>query len=270
MHPSCRWFLAAGCWLMACLVAPGAFRAAAALSVSRSGAAAATAAAGSSVGSPRPDADRGGFSLGSGFLFTGSMPRAASNAAAAAAAAAALAALATGTLSLGIEGSTEAAAPKLAPNNMLSRRRECVLAALGATWGPHRSTRGSYCPSPLANGGYSAALYAEWMRKCMSGRLQHQPLPTVATSRSTHVPRILSALSGASSGALDALKYGALSGVGALREGALSLYREGEELATCTLRALHAWRHVGPWAPLGSLWRSRLNGRGIIMRRIVR
>ncbi|XP_026191367.1 uncharacterized protein LOC34621415 [Cyclospora cayetanensis] len=146
MQPSRRWFLAGGCWLMACLVAQGALRVASAVSISRSvgvasGASSASSAAASSAAARAvdgPPRSSGGSYADRGFSSSSQMPRVATNtAAAAAAAAAALAALYTGTLSLGVEGSAagggvhQGEAPSLA--DALSKgSREGAVAALEA------------------------------------------------------------------------------------------------------------------------------------------
>ncbi|KAL8455772.1 hypothetical protein Emag_000346 [Eimeria magna] len=255
MHPSCRWFVAAGCWLMACLVAPGAFRVAAALSVPRS----AAAAAASSFGFRSSDDCNGGRSLGgeSGF-FAGSMPRAATNAAAAAAAAAALAALATGTLSLGLEGRSAAAPVSPATAESLQRRRDRVLAALDAAFGPHAAS-GAF--RPLA----SRAPPADDL---LHAKQEQQPSRLAAAAAAAAVAAAAAAPSVEPPGLVSSVKQGALFGFDTLKQGALSLCREGGEMAACTLKALQAWRRWGPWAPLGAVWRWRLGAKGLILRRI--
>ncbi|KAL8449811.1 hypothetical protein Emed_002774 [Eimeria media] len=232
---------------MACLVAPGAFRVAAALSVPRSSA----AAAASSFGFRSSDDCNSGRSLGGGSgFFAGSMPRAATNAAAAAAAAAALAALATGTLSLGLEGRSAAAPVSPAAAESLQRRRESVLAALDAAFGPH-ATSGAYRPRDL-----------------LLAKQEQQPSRLAAAAAAAAFTAAAAAPSAEPAGLVSSVKQGALLGFDALKQGALSLCREGGEMAACTLKALQAWRRWGPWAPLGAVWRWRLGAKGLILRRI--
>lgn len=263
---------------MACLVAPGALRAVVAISVARP-AGGTAASAGASLGSVPADGIRAPRSLGGGRFFNSNMHETATNAAAAAAAAAALAALATGSLSLGLEGGQRA---PINPEGggMLLRKRQCVLAALGASLGPHASDKGPLSCPPLGLPGWrcSPVLNSQWVRDCVAGRLQqHQSLAVATAIASAATPSVaqpFGSLPGATYRALatgiETFRDGALVGLGGLMQGALSLYREGEEMATCTLRALHAWRRIGPWAPLGGAWRSRLNAKGLVMRRIVR
>ncbi|KAL8271941.1 hypothetical protein Esti_004065 [Eimeria stiedai] len=254
MHPSCRWFVAAGCWLMACLVAPGAFRVAAALSVPRSAAAAAAAA--SSFGVRSNEEGNSGRSVGGGSgFFAGSMPRAATNAAAAAAAAAALAALATGTLSLGLEGRSAAAPVSPAAAESLQSRRESVFAALEAAFGPNAAS-GAFCP--LSSRATAAG-------DLLRAKHEQQPMRLAAPAA---VAAAAAVSSSEPAGLVSSVKQGALQGFDALKQGALSLCREGGEMAACTLKALQAWRSSGPWAPLGAVWRWRLGAKGLILRRI--
>ncbi|CDI77265.1 hypothetical protein, conserved [Eimeria acervulina] len=173
MQLSRRWFLAAGCWLMACLVAPGALRVAAAV-----------AAAATPVNTFLPEASLGAGGLaissncssGGSSSSSSSMPRAATNAAAsAAAAAAALAAVATGTLSLSPNESWQSAA---ATTNVAPGGRENLLKALGVAAAPASSTAAA---AAAAAGSYVGATRSRlaaaeglWRRRAAVRRLQQQ------------------------------------------------------------------------------------------------
>lgn len=259
---------------MACLVAPGAFRVAVAISVARPPEVT-TASTGSSLGSISTEGSNRHRPVGGGMFFKSSVPKTATNAAEAAAAAAALAALATGSLSLGVEGDTRAPINSDG-SGMLTRKRQCVLAALGASLGPHATAKRPCHPFGLPGRHCPAAANARWIRDCIVGRLQqHHSLALATAVTSSSLPPIsptFGLLPGATYRALAAgienVRDGARERLENLLRGAIAIFREGEEKACCTLRAVNAWKQVGPWSPLGTTWRSRLNSKGLIMRRI--
>ncbi|CDJ61609.1 hypothetical protein, conserved [Eimeria maxima] len=272
MQSSRRCFLAAGCWLMACLVAPGALRVAAAA------VAAAAAAPVNSLLAERP--------LGVGGLAanthsnnnssnsSGSVPRATTNAAAsAAAAAAALAAVATGSLSLRPDESLSSAAIRV---NMMTRKRESLLKALGVAAAPAAAAASAAAAAAAGGnvGGNSnrfAAAESTWTRKLATAHLQqqqhhHQCLQQPQLVQQQHEQQLQQQsteqrdadqqrLSGAS-GLLPRRLTGSLFGC---------MYRRGPFGAAAAAAATKHRKHA---LPLGSLWTRRLQKQNLQMKRI--
>ncbi|CDJ65299.1 hypothetical protein, conserved [Eimeria necatrix] len=258
---------------MACLVAPGAFRCAAAVSVSRSAAATAAAAAAAAAATPAasvfPDPLSGRSAVDEAIFSHGkdssSMPRAATNAAAAAAAAAALAAMATGTLSLNADGSSSTSAAAAADSHaaaadLMSRRRECLLQALGA------AVEAARCPT--TDKGCVAAAQAKWISKCAASRSQaqqqqgqQQRLLRLQQKQQPPLQQLPSSIS------FPSLIYDAASyGLDAARSGLGCMYRGGV-FAACSLKSIMNYSQRKQWIPLGPKWSARLKKYNLAMKR---